>query len=323
MGANYNYYKIDIVDIWQYEQDQFLDGSTSEELARSIIDSAEDLIIRRGMASFKVDLGVNISERDRSYYFRNLNAYKRASKTLIGRYKINYFFKKDSCYQFDQQIIINQENPDFDFWFALKLGQYDSKLIEIKNFLVYQLEEAFNKDLVRFIDFLKLEMKQYLDTIFDDRITETIDSWIKEKNSLNRKIRGRYVTLKLKELASSPNYFLKNKNTFNGVFNRLIENEFIHKDTLFTDFKRIFEDGLVHESKRIIWTGTNKDLHWFMNYLVKDSKKVELHRNDIWVVANKCFVDENRMEFGTDPLRWAKGNDIKRKNLLESILAKI
>ena len=321
--ANYNYYKIDIADIWQYEHDQFLNGRTSEVLARRIIDKAEDLIIRKGEVSFNVNFDANVSEKNRSYYFRNINDYSKASKTLKGRYNINFFFNKDSCYEFAQHIIIKQEDPNFDFWFALKLRQYDSKLTELKNFLEFQLEGTFNRKSVKFFDFLKLEMKQFQDTIFNDRITETVDSWLKGKNSLNRKIRGKYASLKLKELDSNPNYFQKNKYAFHGVFNKLKEKDFIHKDSLFTDFKRIFKDGLVPESKRIVWTGSNKELHWFMNYLVKDLKKVELHENDIWLVAVKCFIDEDGKDFKTDQLRKARGDNYKRQKLLESILAKI
>ncbi len=50
--ANYNYYKIDIADIWQYEQKLFLRGMSSEDLARHIIDKAEQLIIKEGEESF-------------------------------------------------------------------------------------------------------------------------------------------------------------------------------------------------------------------------------------------------------------------------------
>jgi hypothetical protein len=60
-----------------------------------------------------------------------------------------------------------------------------------------------------------------------------------------------------------------------------------------------------------------------MNYLVKDLKKVELHENDIWLVAVKCFVDKDGKEFKTDQLRKASGDNYKRQKLLESILAKI
>lgn len=323
MDINYSYYDINLVDIWLYEHYQYISGKSSNDLAKKVIDKAEHLIINEGEESFVIELGVNISERSRSYYHRNINEYKRASKTLKGRFDVNYFFNKDSCFEYEQQIIINRDNPDFDFWFSLKLRQYASKLISIKHFLDFQLDDKFDNDSSKFIDFLKLVIKQNYDTIFDDRITQTVDTWIIEKNALNRKIKGKYVSLRIKELASNPNYFQKNNHNFNSVHKQLIENSFIHKNTLLTDFKRIFEDVRIPESKRIIWTGTNKELQWFMNYLSKESNKIEYHKDDIWVVANTCFVDKEGKEIGIDSLRKANGKNIERKNMLESILAKI
>ncbi|MBV7270567.1 hypothetical protein [Winogradskyella luteola] len=320
MATNHNYYDIEIADIWQYEQNEFLSDKSLDDLAKKIINKTEEVIIKEGEESFTVDLD---DGKSRAYYERNLNEYRESSNTLKGRYNNNFFFNNQVCYQYDQSIIVTQESPDFDFWFALKLRQYDSKLTEVKNFLEYQLERAFNKDLVRFIDFLKLEMKQFSDTIFDDRITESIGGWIKDKNSLNRKLKGKYSSLRLRELNTNPDYLKKNSHVLNDVLKQLKANNFIHEDTLFTNFNRIFEGNIIPKSKRIVWTGKNKELHWFMNYLVKDTKKVELHKNDIWLVANKCFVDKEGKEFGIDPLRKANGDNMEQKKLLESILAKI
>ncbi|WP_412560611.1 hypothetical protein [Winogradskyella sp. MIT101101] len=320
MATNHNYYEIEIADIWQYEQHEFLSDKSSDDLAKKIINKAEEVIIKEGEESFTVDLD---NVKSRAYYERNLNEYRKSSNTLKGRYNNNFFFNKQVCYQYDQNIIITQESSDFDFWFALKLRQYDSKLIEVKNFLEYQLERAFNKDLVRFIDFLKLEMKQSSDTIFNDRITETIDRWIKDKNSLNRKLKGKYSSLRLRQLNTNPDYLQKNSHVLNKVLKHLKVNNFIHEDTLFTDFIRIFEGNIIPKNKRIVWTGTNKDLKWFMDYLSEGSNKIEYHKHDKWIVVNMCFLNKENQEFGKNVLRKSSGDDEARKKLLESILTKI
>lgn len=320
MEINYNYYDIEIADIWQYEQNEFLSDKSSDDLAKKIINKAEEVIIKEGEESFTVDLN---DVKSRAYYERNLNEYRESSNTLKGRYNNIFFFNKQVCYQYDQNIIVTQESLDFDFWFALKLRQYDSKLTEVKNFLEYQLERAFNKDLVRFIDFLKLEMKQFSDTIFNDRITETIDVWIKDKNSLNRKLKGKYSSLRLRELNTNPDYLQKNSHVLSNVLKHLKVNNFIHEDTLFTDFIRIFEGNIIPKNKRIVWTGTNKDLKWCMDYLSEGSNKIEYHKHDKWIVVNMCFLNKENQEFAKDVLRKANGGNEARKKLLESILAKI
>jgi len=320
MDVNYSYYDINLGDIWLFEHDQCVNDKSSNDLAKKVIDKAEELIIKEGEVSFIVDLD---NKESRLYYERNLKDYKKNSNTLKGRFETNYFFNKESCYQFDQDIIVKRETSGFDFWFALKLRQYDSKLIEIKNFLEFQLEGAFNKDLVKFTDFLKLEIKQYQDAIFNDRIIGTIDTWIKEKNTINRKLKGKYSSLRLRELNTNSDYLKKNSHVLSNVLKHLKAYNFIHEDTLFTDFIRIFGGNIIPKNKRIVWTGTNKDLKWFMDYLSEGSNKIEYHKHDKWIVANMCFLNKENQGFGKDVLRKASGDDEARKKLLESILAKI
>jgi hypothetical protein len=183
MEINHNYYEIEIGDIWQHEQAQFLSGKTSNKLAKTIIEKAEELIVKNGDVSFTVDLDVNASKTDKSYYLRNLNDYKRDSRTLEGRYDLNYFFNKQSCYQYEQSIIIKPELIDFDFWFALKLRQYDAKLIEISNFLNFQQESSFNNNSSEIIDFLKVVIKQFKDEFLSERVIKMVQGWIENQSA--------------------------------------------------------------------------------------------------------------------------------------------
>ncbi|GAA0743100.1 hypothetical protein [Gaetbulibacter jejuensis] len=185
MATNYDYYNIEIADIWQHEHEQFLVGNTSDRLAKTIIDKAEEIIIRKGEVNFTVDLGVNVPKTDKTYYLRHLNDFKRDSKSLNGRYDLNYFFNKHSCYQYEQNIIIKPESFDFDFWFALKLRQYDSKLIEISNFLNFQLESSFNNNPSEILDFLKIVTKQFKDDLLSDRVIEIVEDWIGNHSAIS------------------------------------------------------------------------------------------------------------------------------------------
>lgn len=177
MEINYNYFDIDIADIWQYEQELFLSGKSSKDLARYIIDKAQQLITKEGEESFAINLD-NEDERDRKYNERHLEDYKNASNTLEGRYEINYFINKDLCFEYDQQLMVKPVHSDFDFWFALKLRQYDFKLNKIKGFLNYQLKVNFLNDRFAFKDFLQIIFRQFYSVIFNFGVMATVHDWV-------------------------------------------------------------------------------------------------------------------------------------------------
>jgi len=328
MEADYNNYKIDIADIWQYEQFLFLRGKSSEKFVRDLFPRIEDVIIINGKPFLST---VDYDKGDVEYKRRfniSINDFRDCISDFQARYKLNYFFTNAYGYYYRQSIIIDNSYTDFDFWFTCKLRQFDTKLTNLNKFLDFQLKSNFNKDFSKYVHFLNAIVIQFKNELLSESIIDSINYWINEnKEGIDiqdqRKLKGKYSSLKLRELSTNPNYFQKNSHTLNAVLKQLEDNDFIRKGTLFTDFKRIFKDSNIPENKRIIWTGTNKDLQWFMNYLAKVSKKIEYHKDDIWVVASKCFVDKDGKEFATNSLRQANGDDIERQKLLESILAKI
>lgn len=184
MAANYNYYHIDIADIWQFERLLFLKDKSSFELAQKIINKAEALIIEDGEASFGINYLDSQDKNEREFYNRNQKQHAEAYNTLKGRFQIEFFFNKGSCFQFDKTILVNRDNIDFDFWFALKLRQYDSKLIQISNYLDFQKQSNFNNDIAGIKDFLKVVTKQFKDDLLSDRVIGIVEDWI-ENNSEN------------------------------------------------------------------------------------------------------------------------------------------
>ena len=181
MEINYNYYDIDIADIWQYEQKLFLSGKSSIELGKYIIDKAEQLIFKEGKESFTIKLDSN-NEKDRKYYERNLEDYKTATKTLESRFELNYFINKGLCFEFDQQLIVKPVQSDFDFWFALKLRQYDFKLKKVKEFLDYQLENNFS-DYFDFREFLRLISMQFYSAVLNMGVMATVSDWLRKRDA--------------------------------------------------------------------------------------------------------------------------------------------
>ncbi|WP_369993079.1 hypothetical protein [Winogradskyella sp.] len=332
MAANYNYYHIDIADIWQFERLLFLKDKSSFELSQKIIDKAEALIIEDGEASFGINYRDSQDKNEREYYNRNQKQYAEACNTLKGRFQIEFFFNKGSCFQFDKTILVNRDNIDFDFWFALKLRQYDTKITKINDFLEYQLEKSFLRNSKNFSDFMELIIRQYQMEFLNDKIVDTVKEWIvphgSKKQFSNKGNRKKFTNLKsfrLKEISTNPNVLKigENRTRLKVVFENLKSNDFISKENAFDNFISIFDKGEVKKKKRIIWSGSNVELQWFVKYLVYESQIVEDPKNDIWLVTIHCFVGEDQKEYTIPQLRDAKGKKLERQKLLKTILSEM
>ncbi|TGV04816.1 hypothetical protein [Flavivirga rizhaonensis] len=330
MEANYDYYKIDIADIWKFEQFSFLKGKSSEKYARELFQRIEDLIIIKGEPFLTTE---DYDNRDDEYR-RIFNSYIKDFRETIGdfksRYSLSYFFTNDYCFHYGRSIIIDRSCDGFDFWFILKLKQYDSKLSEIKKFLDFQLETNFTNEVSEFVNFLKISIRQYQDEFHEKRVVETVNDYIDSRddkklssNKNKRKISGNIYSLYLRILKTDPKFFRKPDTikSYYEAFNKLKKEKFISGNTSLDNFKEIFRSKEISKNKRIVWIGTNKELQWFMKYLVRDSKKVVDLKKDIWLVTIRCFVKSENKEFTVEQLRDAKGKATHRKLLLESILS--
>ncbi len=177
MEPNYNYYEIDTSDIWEHERTLFLEGKSSEDIARKVLYDIQLLIAEQAKPVFGLEDYDRGDEQYKRYYQRMVNQFIEASNNLENLYRIEYFFFKDGCYQYDYNILIARSEKDFEFWFGLKLRQYESKISAIFNFLNYQLNRSFDDDLDAFCIFLKFNMRQYHGELFTDKVIDTINEW--------------------------------------------------------------------------------------------------------------------------------------------------
>ncbi len=228
-----------------------------------------------------------------------------------------------------QNYLITKKSPDFDFWFALKLRQYQMELKQIPVFLNYHLKSSFNNDNKAFSEFLKLIILQYKKVFFNKKVSKKVKEYYKlffksieniSVKTKERKLTTSYSTLLLKNVQKNPLYLKNNIVDFMDIWSTLKREKFIHQQTSFENFKAIFKEHPIDPKNRIKWTGTNKELQWFIKYLVYDSKKVVDLDKDIWVVTTKCFVRNNETEFTESQLRNASGKRLDRKKIVKSIL---
>ncbi|WP_281989490.1 hypothetical protein [Aquimarina aggregata] len=261
---------------------------------------------------------------------------RRIISQLIEKLKIKIISStkptESDNYTHIKDITITSNHTDFDYWFALKLRQYQMKLKSISAFLNYHLSYSFRNNRSKFNNFLELVLLQYQDIFFNKKLTKTVKKYRKNHLSLTerknisnkiRKPRTDYNTFQLKMLKHNRNYIKENIVNFMDIWFALKKENFIDKHTSFENFKAIFKNQPIEPSNRIKWIGTNKELQWFVKYLVYDSKKVVYLDKDIWLIAIQCFVKEGEKEFTELQLRNATGNKLDRKEFLRTILNRV
>ncbi len=337
--VQYKYYHIDIRDIWAYERDVFLsDRSVGRSFITSLLKKVQYRIIynKREALDYKKEL-------NEFTYTQYYNLYMGGN--FIKHIEIFYFFYKEKMYTYKNEILADVREDDFEYWFALKLRQYETGLKHIDTFLHYQLRLYFKKDKEKMYDFLVLLLRQYEGMYFTDRLSLTVEEFMEEhlidqeplstvppKESIQKPLRsshkqrefqGHHKTLVLEKGLKDSSYYSKHAITFARVNRLLKEAKFIDRKTNEKHFTAIFTTVQIHPSNRIQWIGTIKELQWFVKYLVYDTKKVIHLRNDIWVATLHCFVNKKGEAYTDAQLRGAKGENLDRKFQLEQILTEL
>jgi hypothetical protein len=260
-----------------------------------------------------------------------MNLFLESSHDFKKLYSIDFFFdSKGNCFSFRTPIEIAKNDSKFDYWFALFLRQYDQNIIEIHNFLGYQLLCNFNSNFSEFATFLKLCLRQYSD-ILSEKVFQTAQEWLDEKaveNTIktrksNKSVESNFVpkhSFKLKDVDDFKEYFVKKANDFSEVIKELREH-FVHESTRVQQLKDILSGIEIDPKNRIEWRGSFNELKMFVSILNYDLKKIQLIKNGIWETTCTCFT-KNGNEIEVNQLSKAKGSDSK-KNLLIAIIEKI
>jgi|GEM_PF-3423084 len=178
-------YDIDTADVWNYERENLLFlEENNHTLAKTLLNKLKEIIVQREKADFRLEDYDSGDEKFRVYYTRNMQQYLDSFKSLKGQYEIEHFFdNKGSCYSYDCPIIISIGDPDYDFWFTLRLRQYDGKISDIEKYLNYQLKINFNQDNSEFLKFLNLCLRQYSENL-SNKVIPTVREWMENEIKL-------------------------------------------------------------------------------------------------------------------------------------------
>ena len=335
-------YDIDTADVWNYERENLLfSEKNNHKIALTLINKLANIIVHRGISDFSQADYDNGNENFKRYYSSNIKKYVVCLKSLETQYEIEYFFDKNgNCYSYNQSIIISIGDPDYDFWFTLRLRQYDGKISEIEKYLNYHLENNFNKDTPKFLKFLKLYLRQYSENL-SNKVTSTVQEWVENKtpliNPLNGDIQARrsnkslvrdyveYQSFNLKGVTDFKKHFESNGVILTGILSEL-RKDFFDDATTYQQFKDILSGEKIKLEKRICWKGSYKALQIFVRILNYDLEKIEPLKNGIWLLACSCFTKRNKkgeeIEIISSQLSKAKTSK-NREEILEKILKKI
>lgn len=320
-------YNIELSNIWHHEKEIFLDGLQQKEQNKYIIDQKDNMIdLYHKAISLCLYYGKSYLTKVKSgnTYLEFQKIYKE-KKSFKERINLGWFDFKGALYYLPQTIIIPREDEDFHFFFALKVDQYDVDVFKLDRFIGYQLEINFDwdtTDLMVFLenlivqyDFISKKVRKKLKNLITD-IKKLPQPSPGEKESVSkisktkRTFDGSYVLIASK---TDPNHFIKNNRKFVNIFDRLREQDYIHKETSFTQFKTLFSENPVLPENRIHWTGKSVDLKALIDYLCKNNK-IEKPNSGIWKLTSQCFIDKNKKEFNPRRLgNSVPSNDTKLK----------
>ncbi|SDS22457.1 hypothetical protein SAMN04515667_1692 [Formosa sp. Hel1_31_208] len=285
MKINYTYYKIDIANIREYERTCNLLGKTSEVLGLMILEKIEAVIFNQSEPVF----GLNDYDSKDKYYSDYKKRHEAVSNNVVGRFNLNFFFKEGDCFDYDEPIIMDKSFPDFDFWFVLKLRQYEFRLSEIRNFLNFQLETSFNNDKNQFIDFLEVNMDKYQTQLIENEVIDTVKDLIENNFDDKLILKMKYDKSILFKVLEA--YFdSKNHSELNQLLTEHeIQNKICFKSNA-NQFVMIFRQ--LHMHQKIIGTLKNTE-DWICKYFtyLKQKRVTDFNAENVHKILTKQSYD--------------------------------
>jgi hypothetical protein len=349
-----DYFDINTIDIWSFEADQFLSQKRTDEQIMKVKSALEhQIMVSRGeqiVQNLPVTITpiVTITEYDNGtnaeYWVRHVREILN-TKTISDRVNLGYFnvFDSglDSFFSLEQNILIDNKNEQYDFWFALKLSQYVSGIKYIPEFLNYQLQEVFNSDISAFCEFLEEVILQYQDEFINEKVCKRIEKWIVSqrvelidkqdllktkaapKSALQEKqYTGGYRTFLLRKAESNVGYFnlAKNEMALHELWNDLVQAGILKQQTI-EKFRAIFLNVPIKKENRVVWSKSIKSLIEFVKALINSKRIVELGDVDHWLVTMDCFTLKGEdLKFSS--LSKPQSEDSKLKPEIELIVQK-
>jgi hypothetical protein len=325
-----NLYSINTADIWENEKSIVFSEYCNETIAINLLTNLREIIELKGECDFHFESYEKGDDSFKDYYSRKMNLFLDSHLDFKELCSIDFFFDaKGNCFSFHTPIEITKNDSNFDYWFALYLRQFDNNIIEIDNFLNFQLLGNFENNYREFKKFLVICLRQYGELI-SSKVMLTSQEWLEnhpynksQTRRNNKGVESNYIpkrSFKLKGVEDFNSYFEKKVMELPEIMKDL-KKEFVHDTTKIQQLKDILSGIEIKSTNRINWIGSFKELNMFVSILNYDLNKIEPLKNGIWEIACFCFT-KNGKEISVSQLSNANGKETKRLKLF-SILEKL
>ena len=159
---SFDYFEINSSDIWLFESCFYLEEEKNDKHISTLLLKLEDLIRREYLnpsPSSKNKVVPFTSESryesgEHKEYFKRHVDENRLIKSVEDRVRAGFFIFKNNIFQYHQDILISRSDSSFDYWFALKLRQYNLKSKQMILFLENTLDNSFHDNEEEFINFI-------------------------------------------------------------------------------------------------------------------------------------------------------------------------
>lgn len=300
MEPCYDYLEINTFDIWQYERQCFLVSKTDEEQMQKLTTKIQNKIYSHYENKKPISVSkpnkivepftrssIQESGDDKDNFLRHINEWNnRVTKGLKELIYLDYFLLNNCFFEYNYDIIVDVNDEDFNYWFCLKLSQYQSNPGKLSDFLEYQFKLNFNEDLKEFNVFLNFSFIQHENVLFTQKFVKTVLDCTEGLRPNNQK--ETHKTYYLDIVRNQPN-ILNSNSIFQELFYSLKKNKYLIEDTKYEQFLLIFKNNQLKQEEKIKWTGTMVQLKKFIESFCKKDVCSLIEGVEKWKVATYCF----------------------------------
>jgi hypothetical protein len=224
---------------------------------------------------------------DKNNFIRHITEWnQRDIKGIKELVSLDYFLIKDCFFEYNYDIIVDLEDEDFNYWFCLKLLQYQSNPDKLYDFLEYQFKLNFNEEIKKIKAFLNFIFIQDEQVFFSQKFLNIVEDWLKDLRTKNHKEAPK--TYYLDIVRNQPNILTSNP-TFRDIFFSLKQKKYLSEDTKYDQFLLVFKNNQLKQEEKIKWTGSMKQLKTFIESFCKKDICSLIEGIEKWKVATYCF----------------------------------